>query len=778
MAINIQKVKQSLIYFIIITLPIMTLVNLFGKIKVNFAISDIFVALLVLIITVDFIKKRLFITESRELRAGNLLLYWWYFLGFILLMLISNTRAYLSSDIQSGSLLTTVNEGIKFIVSACYFYIGYYSLKDKKDFIKVIRFWTLTALVVSIIGCIVTTFTILGQPIQTNLFIITNSNRLLGTLTDPNLAAAYLNVSFYITLLFLIYTDSKKETWIGYITLIIIAISIILTQSRSGIIAFIISLLIYSILNIKKIYRYVPIILLIIFIVYFGILDIDAIYFDKYISTTLDKRIEQIKEKSGEAEVRLNLAKAAFEMGKDYPIIGVGRGNYPFNSKDYYKKIGIDTESKLYESQYANKIPHNTYLTFFAEFGVLGLVLFLSIFFIILKLNLKLKLPINKVLLSLLIGYMAQSLAINLENFRGIWFVLGLYITTNEIITLQNSTEEKKKSISNKKLAVISMALLIIGIVIFLDAAGRYTKPIELGSEPLVAYFDDFKPNEEYIFRYYIEGYTDSKDKPSAYIKIFSIDNKNNEEILNKITYWKPKGYGNLLFTPSENTKRIKVEIIPTNFKGTKTEIRNGKIVNKNNGKGEILFADYKYLPDIFEDKFVQYSLINLEIIEDTSEYELFANKFIDEDKLISIPSYKDIKSIYYDGTQPINLSDKILFLGATKEELSDRKIKLEFKFKCIGKMDADYKMWLHGRVIDKNIVSEKRQKYGFENWDHFLKTKTSEWIVGKEYEHEYILEANSGQYYLSFGFWNSQYKDTEIFRLYPKINLGWIQIK
>lgn len=775
---KIDKIKKTLMFIIIATIPVMKLINLFGKVKINFAISDIFVAILVLLALVNFIKKRTLRFYDFKLPDFNSQIpYWWYFAGLITLMIISNTVTYFDSEIQSGSILLIINEGIKFILSAFYFYIGYYSINQKNDFIKVVRIWVYTSLSVAIIGIIITVNTHLGQPIKLDI----SSKRLIGTLTDPNLAAAYLNISFYIMLLFVNYVNKGFEKYIGYSSLLIIAVSIFLTQSRSGIIAFIISLLVYSILNIKGIIRYVPIILLVCFIGYFGILDIDAIYFDKNISSTLNRRFEQIRTMSGEAEVRLNLAKAAFEMGKDHPIIGVGRGNYRFNSRGYYEQIGINTTEKSYLAKYEGKIPHNTYATFFAELGIFGLILFITIFIKAIKLNLKnskISSDFKTAFIAILSVYLVQSLAINLENFRGIWIILGLIFAANNFDFSTENSLQTKKFAFNKRIAIVCSILMVISVFVFLDAAEKYTKPIELGKEPLVEYIEDIIPNEEYVFRYYIEGYTDSREKPSSYIKVWSVDSNDNQELLNEITYWAPRGWGNLLFTPKENTKKIKIEIVSTNYEDTSTKIKDAKVVNLSNGEGRLVFVDYKYLPNNIEDKLVSLKLIKRNIKENVLKYKLFANK-ISDDSILNNLQDSEKKSIFFDGSKPVNMSNKVLFLGVIKEDLGNGRIKLKFKFKCIGKMDVDYVMWLHGNVIDKYILSDDRIKYGFANWDHKLEVKTSAWEVGKVYEHEYVIKANPGQYNIRFGFWNFKWKDGKMYRLMPEIiDLGLIQVK
>jgi len=754
----LQKSKKLLIYIIIATLPVMTYINLLGKIKVNVSVADIFIALLAIVTLLDFKNFSL----SRNFP------HWWYFAGLILWSIISNTLAYYNQHIVSGSMLNTINELIKFGISGLYFYVGYNSFKYREDYTRVLRVWVYTAVIVSIVGIFVTINLYLGNMIQDGLFIHSDigAKRLVATLTDPNLAAAYLNLSFWIAVMFYNTSKRKVDRYLTITACGLIFVSLLLTQSRSGLISFFIALLVFIAFKFQYINKYLPIIILFLFILYFGILDIDATYFDKSFYNSTVRRFEQVVEGTGEWEIRSNLSKAAFMMGRDNFIFGVGRGNYVNNSKPYYEKIGIDTTSIRYEVDYGIKIPHNTYATFFAELGIIGLILFLTIFFIVGK---KIIVSREIIYIVLLITYMTQAFVVNLENFRGIWFVLPFAVLVNgvEVATYNKLNENIDKRRFSRYVAVCTV-MSFIAVIIFLDTAPRYSKPITLGVNPVVDYVDDVASDEEYILRYYIEGQAEKEDRPSSFIKVYAIEKDGRRILIDEISHYSPKGYAYIPFTTPKETSRIAIEMSGTSNK-QKVTIKDVLLVNKTTGKADRVFIDSKYVPNNIEKYLINTAFYKKKVEQNIDSYKLFADTFVTNDKEIETTTGQT--TLYFKGDKAINISNKILFLGAIKEKVDDNKIKMTLKFKCIDKIDKEYSLWFHGSVIDKGIVSVNRKQYGFENWDHGFKIKTTDWQVGQIYKDIFEIEVKEGQYDLIFGLWNSELED----RMYPSIDLGWM---
>ncbi|PIX16121.1 hypothetical protein CO110_10300 [Candidatus Desantisbacteria bacterium CG_4_9_14_3_um_filter_40_11] len=71
---------------------------------------------------------------------------------------------------------------------------------------------------------------------------------------------------------------------------------------------------------------------------------------------------------------RIELYKAGWSMWKDYPILGVGPGNFRYICKQYYQGPG----SKA-------RVSHNTYFQLLSETGIIGFLLYMLFIFLILK---------------------------------------------------------------------------------------------------------------------------------------------------------------------------------------------------------------------------------------------------------------------------------------------------------------------------------------------------------------------------------------------------------
>lgn len=76
--------------------------------------------------------------------------------------------------------------------------------------------------------------------------------------------------------------------------------------------------------------------------------------------------------------IRKVMVDKGIEIFKEYPLIGIGSGNFVFfDSKiatlDQYERLGAE------DVEYFNKrSPHNSYIQVLSEFGIIGIVLFLS----------------------------------------------------------------------------------------------------------------------------------------------------------------------------------------------------------------------------------------------------------------------------------------------------------------------------------------------------------------------------------------------------------------
>ena len=195
------------------------------------------------------------------------------------------------------------------------------------------------------------------------------------TYTDHNIFLAFsLLVTFF--LLFNSYANKKFR-----ITLILISILFLLSlyseNGRSGQLAFILIFLSFSILAFwhKK------------SLIFLSVLAIIGINLTAYfLSPHFKQRINSIqtqlteleKNKGNNLNTRYYLYKHSFEKIREKPVLGYGTGSFvkEFSSiSEHTTKILAGT----------HKTPHNNYLFIWFELGLVGLLVFLSIFFFQLK---------------------------------------------------------------------------------------------------------------------------------------------------------------------------------------------------------------------------------------------------------------------------------------------------------------------------------------------------------------------------------------------------------
>lgn len=734
-----DKLKSNLLKLCIILIPFMSVITYFNIIEFNTSLADF---ILLFYIFVTFIDLKNF-SLKRDFPQ------FWIFLILILWMIISNILSLHNPNINSNGPLGILNEGIKIGISSIYFYIGYHTLKEDNTFKSILKIWVNTCIIVCVIGLIAVITYYQGSPLEFHTLV--NGSRssavFVGTLTDPNLAALYLTISFYINLMWIKTDINTFEKYIGILVLILIPICLLLTVSRGGIIGFGCSIFVYTILHFHNFNKKLLVIIPLVGVLFFAWIDIDSTYLNGSLLERFTGKIEQVTEKTGEFEIRKNLTISALNMGKDRFFTGVGRGNYPLNSARYLDEMGIEDLSpyKIGESM---KIPHNTLAGIFAELGIVGLLLYLGVFILLgIRVWRNRYLKEHKVFMCILIplflGIFVESLPLNIENFRGLWFLVGLLLALEEEKSyeiIKDSTDSIKTS--DRKIIIGTLAALLLMGVIYVDAARKsyIFKSIELSSNNLFEVaipIDNFK--EDQIIYYNIQANSPDINYKAANIQIVEIQQDKSEKVLQEYSYWKARGEARVYIDPSDNTSQILLRARATDIEETSAVIK-----------------DIGYIKD---DK--RKSLLKKYFLLPAWLYEIFEQR----NWLVDREATQTPKEELWEKQLNIVMGDSVVLQKIRYEEIEDNKVKLRFTFKCEKPMDIDYIMWLHGKPDNINLLSEDRIQYGFANFDHLLSPETSTWEVGKEYIHEYILPVNQGTWDLNFGLWKSE--GEKIYRLY-----------
>jgi O-antigen ligase len=271
----------------------------------------------------------------------------------------------------------------------------------------ILRWWKYTAVVISFI-CI-------GSVILYRMGIdngLTLDGRAQATLNDPNLAALYLIVSFSMIALSSIYLHKKL---VINPSMIIVLVALFSTASRGGALSIVLGLAVVLFLcflagRIKELILFLCIVMICFCVLYWVNSTSDVIRF-------AIERVSTIGTEGDGTSYRIFLWKSAFEMWAENPFLGVGIGQY------------ISYSPELFGYTLSN-IPHNTYLSFLAETGLLGFSAFIWLpLYLLAKLVVGLISSGDKKYFYLLIGLIAvavQAISINIENIRFIWLFIAL----------------------------------------------------------------------------------------------------------------------------------------------------------------------------------------------------------------------------------------------------------------------------------------------------------------------------------------------------------------
>lgn len=229
-----------------------------------------------------------------------------------------------------------------------------------------------------------------GLSIITDYFDITNFSllylrdptiRQFGILGECNFAAGKLGIFLPFTLFLYQYYNRKKiriKALFYIIGAIIILMAVFLTGSRMGGAIVIFSFILFSLKErrqLMKLNTFLNILVVSIVIVFFiSIFGINIIMNSSKINFIINRYIDLnifIKTKANlitdrSLSQRIEYLNAGFKMFTDFPLTGVGLGNYIYKVKDY--------------SSFTFVYSHNTFISLLAETGFIGFVLFIGLF--------------------------------------------------------------------------------------------------------------------------------------------------------------------------------------------------------------------------------------------------------------------------------------------------------------------------------------------------------------------------------------------------------------
>ena len=320
-------------------------------------ISDIILAItLVVWLIEEILIKRNYNIFVNELTKPLCL-----FISICLLSLLANF-----SNIQLYEFILSSLYLVRWVAYVFVFFIVYSF--DQKTKLSIIKFLVLSQLLFIVLGFIQYFF----YPNLRNLFYMgwdDHLYRLFSTFLDPNFAATQINL-FIFFLIMIIKDDLFSLKKFKFILIILFGLSIaalLLTYSRSGYIMFILGVSIsFLLLNNKRL-------IVILFLTFF----LGVVIIPKNLCSA---GIELWRTASINA--RTESANNALIIIKDHPIFGVGFNTYRYAQRKY----GFIVNRSVFPS-HSDAGTDNSFLFVWATSGILGLIIYIYIWFVILRTN-------------------------------------------------------------------------------------------------------------------------------------------------------------------------------------------------------------------------------------------------------------------------------------------------------------------------------------------------------------------------------------------------------
>ncbi len=212
-------------------------------------------------------------------------------------------------------------------------------------------------------------------------FEIYLEERLQGTVGNPNSLSVVMIISIFVSIVYLAKDKEKSNIFLyyyQYINIILALYLIIMTVSRKGIVfgfALVFLQILVSMKDVKSFVRFAGMsaIGIVIFINFINLDDLWALY-DKvmYRFNVLGEGLAHTDSRAGSTGIRLYLAEIGFNLFENHPLVGVGINNF----KAY-------SPGGLYS--------HNNYVELLAGVGLVGSMIFYSIYIFLFQKILQIK---------------------------------------------------------------------------------------------------------------------------------------------------------------------------------------------------------------------------------------------------------------------------------------------------------------------------------------------------------------------------------------------------
>ncbi len=471
-----MKAFKQILYMCLIPLMLVTKVIEYPY-AFNFSPADFLMLILGPLILIDFVKD----VQWRKVIVKNHIVKVFFFL--VIIRIFSSFASFFI-DVEKLSIFGMIFANLKFLVSFAYFLAGLKVIEilGAKRFLVVSYLASYLFLVIGLLGIFVFRFEWVGL------------NRMVSLANDPNVAGMVcLFGAIFGVALFEINNNVyvKSALLISFLPFVF---GIILTGSRTCFIV-VIMLALFYLFEMRKMPKKALVLLSFSIILIVATLFVEVeILGSKHIDALVYRAYYDTERAS---DYRNVLSRVATEMGNDYWLSGVGTGQYPVNSEKYFRMFNEETGT-------TELVTHNTFLSFYAENGLLGFVLYFLILGLFIK-NYKVRYARMYVLV-----VVVMSLFFNIENIRCVWFFLGSWMM------LSSSINHYEKDLNFKWRHIVTAFLVIV--LLSLNFSPRIVVPFVLKGQSLsvdvkdeLEIYIEFRNTEQSVVQIDIVGPTSKK---------------------------------------------------------------------------------------------------------------------------------------------------------------------------------------------------------------------------------------------------------------------------
>jgi O-antigen ligase len=277
-----------------------------------------------------------------------------------------------------------------------------------------------------------------------------HAGRTQGGIGDPNAFAATQLIA--VPLVFALAGQVKKRSLqIGlYVTAVVIIGSILDSLSRGGLIGLAVLLVLLAVVPFRFVFRTRRNKTIALLVVALGVATLSVRYSSE-VTRRVQATFNQADPGASSGSGRTYLWLAARTSIEERPLLGLGYGGFrPASNELLLRTPGVDLN--VYQIRAGGQPAHSAYIGSLAELGVVGLVLYLSLFIAAGHSLRRAAIPARKAraffagsvagaLQLSLVAWAVSSLFLSAETSRAFWIILGIALALPTVIASESDSE-------------------------------------------------------------------------------------------------------------------------------------------------------------------------------------------------------------------------------------------------------------------------------------------------------------------------------------------------